>query len=291
MCVSTGAAVIVTSGDWSYTRINDNAEYEIYKYKGDLSVVGTPYFSNSIPVTSVGSGAFMTNNVITKITLNTNISYIKDHAFYDCENLQTVVIKGDVKSIEYGAFLDCASLETINLEDSSIPSVPSLCFNGCKSLSEIKLPDTVTSIGVEAFAYCDSLKKIVIPASVESISGDAFVGRSDELTIYCYTDSLAHRYAENNSIDYVLIDKLPVETYLLGDVNNDGDVSITDASHIQLFLVGRKECDDKGVIRGDVDLDGELTVVDASLIQRFLAAYKDEKGKYINEVFEFPVSY
>lgn len=291
LCLSVGADVIYTSGNWSYTKINNDKELEIYSYNGTLSEATTPSKNNGLPVTSVGSGAFRANTVITKITLNTNISVVKEYAFYGCENLLTVVIRGNIKSIGFAAFYGCSALESIDLKNTSIESVTDSCFSGCSSLTEITLPETVTAIEAKAFANCSSLKKIVIPASVESISGDAFVGRSDELTIYCYTDSLAHRYAENNSIDYVLIDQILVETYLLGDVNNDGDVSITDASHIQLFLVGKKECDDKGVIRGDVDLDGELTVVDASLIQRFLAAYKDEKGKYINEVFEFPVSY
>lgn len=291
-CLSVSAITLLPVGYWVYHEINDNTEVEIYDYTGEQANLYTAYTNNRIPITTVGENAFSGNETLQKITLSKNMTTVLNHAFFNCSNLQTVVFESTkISKIDMYAFAGCTSLSSINLEDTFITTISFGTFMNCTSLSEVRLPETVTAIEAKAFANCSSLKKIVIPASVESISGDAFVGRSDELTIYCYTDSLAHRYAENNSIDYVLIDQIPVETYLLGDVNNDGDVSITDASHIQLFLVGKKECDDKGVIRGDVDLDGELTVVDASLIQRFLAAYKDEKGKYINEVFEFPVSY
>ena len=288
-CLNVGATVLIPSGDWVYEKINDNTEFEINQYRGNHTTVYTPYFFNSIPVTSVGTNAFSSNNVV-EVVLSDKVHTVKDYAFEDCINLETIVFEGDISNIFYGAFSGCSNLNAINLEDTSISYVASSCFMNCDSLTEVILPDSVESINDSAFAYCDSLSKILIPRSVNSISANAFQ-QSSNAVIYCYSDSFAHIYAENNSIDYVLIDQIPVETYLLGDVNNDGDVSITDASHIQLFLVGKKECDDKGVIRGDVDLDGELTVVDASLIQRFLAAYKDEKGKYINEVFEFPVSY
>ena len=47
-------------------------------------------------------------------------------------------------------------------------------FSSCRSLSDIVIPDSVTSIGIGAFFNCSSLSKIVIPDSVTSIGGAAF---------------------------------------------------------------------------------------------------------------------
>ena len=48
-------------------------------------------------------------------------------------------------------------------------------FTWCRSLSDIVIPDSVTSIGIGAFLNCSSLSNIVIPDSVTSIGGAAFL--------------------------------------------------------------------------------------------------------------------
>ena len=51
-------------------------------------------------------------------------------------------------------------------------------ITGCRFLTDIVIPDSVTSIGDYAFAFCRSLTDIVIPASVTSIGDCAFCGCS-----------------------------------------------------------------------------------------------------------------
>lgn len=48
-------------------------------------------------------------------------------------------------------------------------------FSWCRSLSDIVIPDSVSSIGNGAFNSCSSLSNIVIPESVTSIGGAAFL--------------------------------------------------------------------------------------------------------------------
>ncbi len=49
-------------------------------------------------------------------------------------------------------------------------------FRGCSSLTSITIPDSVTSIGYEAFYDCSSLTSVTIGNSVTFIGGSAFQG-------------------------------------------------------------------------------------------------------------------
>lgn len=56
-----------------------------------------------------------------------------------------------------------------------ITELGSETFKNCKSLEDIKLPNTVKEIGSGAFAYCSSLKSFDIPDGVEDIASQTFL--------------------------------------------------------------------------------------------------------------------
>ena len=79
-----------------------------------------------------------------------------------------------VTSIGNAAFRnDCRSLSSIKLPDS-LTSIGECAFERCSSLSSIKLPDSLTSIGKNAFAWCSNLSSIELPKSVTSIGEYTF---------------------------------------------------------------------------------------------------------------------
>lgn len=71
-------------------------------------------------------------------------------------------------------------------------------FRGCDSLKKIKIPNSITNIGVYAFAHCTSLRSIRIPCSVVAIGGNPFCGCHADL----YNESKSFVYEDN-----VLFDK------------------------------------------------------------------------------------
>ena len=61
---------------------------------------------------------------------------------------------------------------------NSVTSIGKEAFEYCESLTSITIPDSVTSIGEESFLGCSSLTSITIPDSVTSIGKRAFDGCS-----------------------------------------------------------------------------------------------------------------
>ena len=86
----------------------------------------------------------------------------------------TYSIKEGVRIICNNAFFCCRSLTDIVIPDS-VTSIGDGAFEGCRSLTEVVIPDRVTNIGKGAFANCCSLAEVVIPNSVTTIGGFAFM--------------------------------------------------------------------------------------------------------------------
>ena len=57
-----------------------------------------------------------------------------------------------------------------------VTSIESYAFYGCNRLHHISIPETVSTIGHDAFYKCVSLESIVIPTGVTSIGDNAFYG-------------------------------------------------------------------------------------------------------------------
>ena len=77
-----------------------------------------------------------------------------------------------METIDNSAFSDCESLTDITLPDT-LTSLGNAVFYGCADLEEIKIPEKITVIGNAAFSDCYSLKSVELPR-VKVISDFAF---------------------------------------------------------------------------------------------------------------------
>jgi len=73
----------------------------------------------------------------------------------------------------YGVFKGCKSMLSVSIPQS-VDTIGTNAFSDCISLSDISIPNGVTTIGSYAFDGCTSLTSIYIPASVDTIGENAF---------------------------------------------------------------------------------------------------------------------
>ena len=134
-----------------------------------------------------------------------SVTNIGDYAFWGCSDLADIVIPDGVTSIGERAFSGCISLKSLVIPESvvNLNGNPFVKWEGkleClspyfiyankvlfdkdkskiiafrnKNTTSYVIPDSVSCIGIGAFAYCKSLTSIVIPDSVTRIGGIAFL--------------------------------------------------------------------------------------------------------------------
>ena len=137
-------------------------------------------------LTSIGNYAFSHCDSLTSITLPDSLTSIGDKAFSYCDGLTSITIPDSVTTIGKIPFSNCDNLPAINVESGNkyYASEDGVLFNKDKSVllefpvgktvKEYYVPDSVTAIEDEAFAYCIHVSSIIVPDSVMSIGEDAF---------------------------------------------------------------------------------------------------------------------
>ena len=155
-------------------------------------------------VKSIGEVAFSGCSGLTSVTIPNSVTSIGNKAFYGCSGLTSVTIGNSVKSIGEYAFYYCSGLTSVTVESGNsvydsrencnaiIKTSTNQLIAGCKNTV---IPNSVTSIGSNAFSGCRGLTSVTIPNSVTSIDDKAFSGCSSLISVTCLAKKVPTTYS------------------------------------------------------------------------------------------------
>lgn len=166
-----------------------NVSQDAFKGLGNLTEVEI-----SEGITSIGRRCFQNCGNLSTIYLPESLNYIGERAFDYCNNLERVYITnlaswcginfdGLISNPLYyaDALLLNHSVLSGKIElPSSVVEIPDYTFSNSK-VEQVILPDSIESIGVNAFYNCSFLKSINLPDGISVIGGGAF-SRCSSLT-------------------------------------------------------------------------------------------------------------
>ena len=236
-------------------------------------------------VDTIGFRAFKDCSGLTSVNISNSITTISELAFYNCSKLTNVIIPNSVTTIDNYAFTYCYGLSSITIPNS-VRTIGAGAFSGCSSLTNVSIPNSVNSISTMTFYLCTNLASVIIPYSVTSIAAGAFYGCNKLTEITCYA-TIPPTVGTNAFINYNATLRVPRESVELyrttspwsnfcnivevggnqtGDVNEDGEVTISDVNFLLDFILSGTEY----LESADLNNDGEIGISDVNALIEYL---------------------
>lgn len=201
---------------WDY-RVSDD-EVSVQRCSLETGDLVIPSVIDGKKVTSLDEFAFFGCSGLTSVVIPEGVTSIGDYAFNDCPGLKSVTIPSSVMNIRYSAFIGCGirSFKIVDLaawcriaveNTFSLAQYDHKLYLNDVEVTDLVIPDGVTSIRVKAFCRCSDLTSVTIPSSVTNIGGYAFANCYDLSSIIFNGDApevVGDQVFEEAAVDAVI---------------------------------------------------------------------------------------
>lgn len=272
---------------FTYKNFSDGSVY-IDNYDGNIERLTIPNELDGKTVSAIGSYSFLDSNRMRSVDIPDTVVSIRSGAFFGCERLKNISIPDSVRYIGPDAFLDTAAYtNNDNWEDGLLYIGDNLItgyresynshtgkFSFVSSVEDkCEIRRGTRLIASNAFIDCKKLHDVTIPASVKYICSHAvgyryieetnrYVVKSN-LTIHCFKNSVAEKYAKNNGINYEIIEGT------FGDANRDDNIDLLDVLQVRKYIA--KQLVETDYDLSDVNCDGAVDMLDVLLVRKYIA--------------------
>lgn len=147
--------------------------------------------SMSERIQTIGENAFNGNISLTRISIPDQTTSIGNYAFQGCSGLTTLILSSSVKTIGNGMLNGCINIQEISLnsDNTYYSTLNGVLYNKTqtsliiypagKQLQTFEIPDGVTEIKSSGFYGTKALEYLFLPESLTTIGADAFKGCSN----------------------------------------------------------------------------------------------------------------
>ena len=156
------------------------------EYSGDVNIPDkVTYEGSTVPVTRISGSAFSNCTSLTSVTIPKSVTSIGSAVFYGCTGLTSITVENE--NTVYDSRNNCnAIIETATntliqgcittVIPNTVTTIGNQAFQNCSTLTSVIIPNSVTTIGNYAFRGCTGLTSVIIPNSVTTIGDHAFRG-------------------------------------------------------------------------------------------------------------------
>lgn len=192
--------------DTEYTILDGCTSLQSNSFRGNNNITT---LNMPLSLETINSSAINYANKLVNINLNEKATKIADNAFKSCSNLKNITYPNTIESIGDYAF-NSTKITTLDIPQT-VKSIGKNAFAGCSAItSEVVIPEGITTLNEYTFSGCSKIPSIKIPEGVTEFGANAFYNCSSlkEIEIPSTVNKLGdYAFASCSSLKEILIPK------------------------------------------------------------------------------------